>query len=143
ALPMYMREAGGGGVEHGPAQITRKSVPRQPDHIDITGAVRNFVRQDPGPHIDQLQHAALNDFAFVDSALRNAALRSQLLNNQTDLRVFHTAARAALITVETRARLLAEASELGQTIGNNTVRIEPGLPLEQVLAHRRTDIPRE
>src|SRR5688572_18611112 len=96
------------GIEHGPAAIARESITRAPDHVDVAGALRDALVENPDALVQQRVQAALEDFLVRVRARRDAELRAAAREDDQRLGIVVPRAIALLVPIEALAVLLAQ-----------------------------------
>ena len=119
------------GPEHQPAAIAREAEAVQPHHVDVAGAIRLALLEDPAGLVDRGEQQAAQDFLVGERALRHAHLGGDLPDDGGHLRIGMRRAVAFLVAIPAGAGLLAIAAHLHQSIGDRqlaVVRIRRGAP---------------
>jgi len=101
------------GVKHRPAAVPGEAVPGHIRNIDVGGAERDAFLENARAFVHQRKDAAADDLALVDSARRDADFRAVRGNQRVDGRIGD-----GLVPLRAHRRLLAEAADLAETVGD-------------------------
>ena len=131
-------------VEEGTAAVARKAIAVDPDQIDVARPERDAFLQDLRPLVDEGVDASLHDLFLGEGATPDAELTGNAFDESLDRRIGNRRAAAFLVAVEAGSRLLAEASQLADPIGDAGVAKVLRTSRLLALPHRPADVqPRE
>src|SRR6185295_18938938 len=108
-------------IEHGAAPMNREAVAIDVDDVDVRGAEREALLEDPRPLVDEGVDAALEDFLVGDGAALDSPLLRGLGDERLDLGIGLRRAAALLVAIPARAGLLAEAPHLADAVREGRV----------------------
>src|SRR5215216_4948123 len=105
---VHLPQPDGIGVKHRTAAIRGESVAGEIDHIDVRGARRNSLFENPCPFVDQGIHAALEDLLIALRDARDSGSSGRTFDDARDLRVWNRLAITGFVAKPALAGLLAE-----------------------------------
>src|SRR5207248_10736379 len=106
------------GVEHRSAAIARKAVAGEIHDVDIGRAQRNAFVEKLRALVHERVDATLDDLLLGDLARREAVFLTVVVDQRIDRRIGQRVATTGLVAIPAEPRLLAEAAELAQPIGD-------------------------
>src|SRR5215467_7413131 len=123
---MYARQHGRQAdricVEHWSASIAGESEPVTVDDVDVAGAHRIALLENPRAFVRERRHDSGENLIVWDGAPDDASLGGLLGCQLVDERIGNPRAAARLVFVPAGARLLAVTAHFEQPIGNRRLR---------------------